>query len=157
VAPTLLVFFEPAVQHVGVHAMLPGYGSNGCPRALAGRYQFSFELGCVGTVGASGRILGEVWVFEHGVHDGLRAHDLARCENSIQDGFAGRLRRTSEGAQCATGLFAVVAGVDAVRMALGALDGHGAGSDLEGRGSCPWSRLVSPAHFAPFEGMDVFD
>ena len=91
-APTLLVFFEPAVQHVGVHAMLPGYGSNGCPRALAGRYQFSFELGCVGTVGASGRILGEVWVFEHGVHDGLRAHDLARCENSIQDGFAGRLR-----------------------------------------------------------------
>jgi len=42
-------------------------------------------------VGASGRILGKVWVFEHGVHDGLRAHDLARCENSIQDGFAGRL------------------------------------------------------------------
>lgn len=72
--------------------MLPGYGSNGCPRALAGRYQFSFELGCVGSVGASGRILGEVWVFEHSVHDGLRAHDLARCESSIQDGFAGRLR-----------------------------------------------------------------
>ena len=88
----MLVFFEPAVQHVGIHAMLPGYGCNGRTGDLAGRYQFCFELGCVGTVGASGRILGEVWVFEHGVHDGLRAHDLARCENSIQDGFAGRLQ-----------------------------------------------------------------
>ena len=41
--------------------------------------------------GTSGRILGEVWVFEHGVHDGLRAHDLARCKRSIQDGLTGRL------------------------------------------------------------------
>jgi hypothetical protein len=64
--------------------MLPGYGSDGNTGDLAGRYQLSFELGCVGTVDASGRILGKVGVFEHGVHDGLRAHDLARCESSIQ-------------------------------------------------------------------------
>jgi hypothetical protein len=31
-------------------------------------------------VGASGRILSKVWVFEHDVHDGLRAHDLAMRE-----------------------------------------------------------------------------
>lgn len=77
-APTLLVFFEPAVQHVGIHAMLSSYGGNGNTGLLAGCHQFGLELAGVGAVGTSGRILGEAWVFEHGVHDGLRAHDLAR-------------------------------------------------------------------------------
>ena len=58
--------------------MAPGYGSNGSTRLLAGRHQFGFELTCVGPVGTPGRISGKVWFFEHGVHDGLRAHDL--CE-----------------------------------------------------------------------------
>jgi hypothetical protein len=91
------MFFEPAVQHVGIHAMAPGYGRNGSAWLLAGRHQFRFELACVGPVGTSGRISGKVWFFEHGVHDGLRAHDLARCEASIQDGFTGRLRRSGTG------------------------------------------------------------
>jgi hypothetical protein len=52
-------------------------------------------LARVGAMGTPGRISGKVWFFEHGVHDGLRAHDLARCEASIQDGFTGRLRWTT--------------------------------------------------------------
>ena len=87
------MFFEPAVKHVGIHALASGYGSNGSTRLLAGRHQLGFELACVGPVGTPGRISGKVWFFEHGVHDGLRAHDLARCEASIQDGFTGRLVR----------------------------------------------------------------
>ena len=72
--------------------MASGYGGNGSTRLLAGRNQFGFELACVGPVGAPGRISGKVWFFEHGVHDGLRAHDLARYKTSIQGGFTGRLR-----------------------------------------------------------------
>ena len=56
--------------------MLPGYSGN-----------VSFELSYVGAVGTPDRIASKVGFFEHGVHDGLRAHDLARCESSIQDGF----------------------------------------------------------------------
>ena len=44
-------------------------------------------------LGRPTRISGKGGFFEHGVHDGLRAHDLARYENSIQDGLAGRLVR----------------------------------------------------------------
>lgn len=40
---------------------------------------------------ATGRVSGNLYFFEHGVHDLLRAHDLARGEASDQDGFAGRL------------------------------------------------------------------
>jgi hypothetical protein len=45
-------------------------------------------------VRTTSRIFGGGWFFEHGVHDGLRAHDLARLKSSIQDGFAGRLQWT---------------------------------------------------------------
>ena len=51
-----------------------------------------FEFGAVASVGAPGRTSGYLYFFEHGVHDGLCAHDLAGLEVSIQDGIAGRLR-----------------------------------------------------------------
>ena len=86
------MFLEPAVQHVGVHAMASGYGRDGGCGLLAGRYQFGFELAGIGAVSTPGGISGKVGVFEHDVHDGLRARDLARCQSSIQDGLAGRLR-----------------------------------------------------------------
>ncbi len=79
------------MQHVGIHAMASGYGRDGGARLLAGRYQFGFDLTGVGAVAAPGGISGRVWFFEHDVHVGLRAHDLARCETSIQDEFAARL------------------------------------------------------------------
>ncbi len=47
------------------------------------------ECALIGAVAAPGGISGKVEVFEHGVHDGLRARDLARCQSSIQDGLAG--------------------------------------------------------------------
>jgi hypothetical protein len=37
------------------------------------------------------------------VHDGLRAHDLARCESSVQGGFAGRLQLIEGAAQAFNG------------------------------------------------------
>ncbi len=86
------MFFEPAVKHVGIHTMVSSYGSNGSTRLLAGRHQLGFELACVGPVGTPGRISVKVWFFEHGVHDELRAHYLARYETSIQGEFTGRLQ-----------------------------------------------------------------
>jgi hypothetical protein len=47
-------------------------------------------------VGRPTRISRKVWFFEHGVHGGLRAHDLARREGSIQDGFTARLLLTCD-------------------------------------------------------------
>ena len=85
------MLFEPAVQHIGVHPALPCQGSDGHARLLARRYQLTFELGRVGAVAAPRRVSGNLCFFEHGVHDGLRAHDLARLRRSIQDGIAGRL------------------------------------------------------------------
>lgn len=72
--------------------MTSGYGGNGSTWLLASRHQLGLELACVGPVGAPGRISAKVWFFEHGVHDVLRAHDLARYKTSIQGGFTGRLR-----------------------------------------------------------------
>ena len=85
------VFLEPAVQDIGVHALAASqcrYGSTGL---LAGGNQMGFEFGTVASVGAPGRTSAYLYFFEHGVHDGLCAHDLAGLEVSIQDGIAGRL------------------------------------------------------------------
>jgi hypothetical protein len=48
------MFFEPAVQDIGVHPMFPSQCRYGNTGLLAGRYQFGFELRRVGPVGASG-------------------------------------------------------------------------------------------------------
>ena len=69
-----------------------GQRCNGNAWLLAGRHQSGFELGRVGPVGAPRRITRNVWVFEHGVHDSLRAHDLARSERLVQGGFTAPLR-----------------------------------------------------------------
>ena len=86
---------EPAVQHIGVHPVLAGQCRNGHARMLAGRNQIGFELGRVCPVGAPGRIIGDLGIFEHSVHDELRAHDLARQPASIQHGFTVRIQRVS--------------------------------------------------------------
>ncbi len=66
---------------------------DGCSRLLACCDQFGFELVGVGPVGALARKSRSVCFSEHGVHDGLRAHDLARWERSVQDGVSGCLQR----------------------------------------------------------------
>ena len=66
---SVVVFLEPAVQHVGIHAMLHGQRGNRGPRALAGCDQIGFELGAVCAVAASRRVTGQLRVFEHGVHE----------------------------------------------------------------------------------------
>ena len=52
-ASTALVFLEPAVQNIGIHAMLPRQCRDGGPRMLARGHQFGFELRRIGPVGAS--------------------------------------------------------------------------------------------------------
>ena len=64
---------------------------DGSAGQLAGGNQLGFEFGCVGSMGAPGRTSGCLYFFEHGVHDCLCAHDLARSEIAIQNGIAGRL------------------------------------------------------------------
>ena len=91
-AATALVFLEPAVQHVGVHALLARQCRDGSTGLLACLHQLGLELRRVGPMRAPGRVSGNLCFFEHGVHDLLRAHYLARGAASDQDGFAGRLR-----------------------------------------------------------------
>lgn len=43
----LTVLLEPAMQHVGFHAMFTRRGGNGCPGLLARGDQFSLELRAV--------------------------------------------------------------------------------------------------------------
>ena len=49
-----LMFFEPAVQDIGVHPMLSRQCCDRHTCLLASSYQFGFELRRVGPVGASG-------------------------------------------------------------------------------------------------------
>jgi len=89
------MLFEPAVQHIGVHAMAVGQGRDGSSRFQASGNQFRLEGWGVGSEGTPGGVSRNVRVFEHGVHDGLRAHDVARRRESHQDGFTARLRTTT--------------------------------------------------------------
>ena len=86
---------EPAVEHVGVHAVLQGQGGNGGARLLARGHKFSFELRGVGAVRAPHGVTRGLRFFEHSVHARLRAHDLAQTPTSLQDGFAVCLRSNS--------------------------------------------------------------
>ena len=52
-APSAMVLIEPAVQHIGVHAMLVRQCSDGCARLVAGSHQLGLEGGCVSAMGAS--------------------------------------------------------------------------------------------------------
>ena len=89
---TLAVFLEPAVQHIGVHAVLQGDRGNRGAGLLASRHQFGLELWGVGAVRTPHRIAGCLRDFEHHVHGRLRAHDLPQADQVIQDGLATRLR-----------------------------------------------------------------
>lgn len=64
----LVVFLKPAVQHVGIHAVLQGKRSNGGTRAKAGCYQVNLELSAVRAVRTAHRLRGNMRVFEHRVH-----------------------------------------------------------------------------------------
>ena len=88
----LTVLLEPAMQHVGIHAMFTRRGGNGCPGLLACGDQFSLELRAVdpASAGDTGARIGNL--LRHGVHDGLRGRDGA-CKSSFGvDGLAGRIQ-----------------------------------------------------------------
>ena len=88
---TLTVLLEPAMQHVGIHAMFTRRGGNGCAGLLACGDQFSLELRAVdpASAGGMGARIGNL--LRHGVHDGLRGHDGACNCSSRVDGLAGRI------------------------------------------------------------------
>lgn len=90
------------MQHIGVHRIGAGHRGNRCARNSAGSDKFGLEFAGVGPVRTSGRIPGSLRIFEHRVHDWLRAHDLARSRSTIQDGFAGRIRSKAAGLACRT-------------------------------------------------------
>lgn len=52
VKPAKAVLLQPAVQHVGVHRMLPGQACDGNAGLQASGHQFGFELCRVGAMGA---------------------------------------------------------------------------------------------------------
>ena len=88
----LTMLLEPAMQHVGIHAMFTRRGGNGCAGLLARGDQFSLELRAVdpARAGDTGARMGNL--LRHGVHDGLRGHDGAcNCSFGV-DGLAGRIR-----------------------------------------------------------------
>ena len=87
----LTVLLEPAMQHVGIHAMFTRRGGNRCAGLLACGDQFSLELRAVdpASAGDAGARIGNL--LRHGVHDGLRGHDGACNCSSRVDGLAGRI------------------------------------------------------------------
>ncbi len=89
---SLVVLLEPAVQYVGIHAMLQSQCCNGCSRLHASGHQPGLELRGIGAVGTAHCVARGVSVFEHRVHGKLCAHDLAQTHTREQDGLAGRLR-----------------------------------------------------------------
>lgn len=68
-AQTMLL--EPAMQHIGIHAMFTRRGGNRCARLQARGDQFSLELWCIGAARARHRITRGLSVFEHRVHGGF--------------------------------------------------------------------------------------
>ena len=88
-AQTMLL--EPAMQHIGIHAMFTRRGGNRCAGLLARGDQFNLELRAVdpARAGDTGARMGNL--LRHGVHDGLRGHDGAcNCSFGV-DGLAGRI------------------------------------------------------------------
>ena len=67
----LTVLLEPAMQHVGIHAMFTRRGGNGCPGLLACGDQFSLELRAVDPASACGAGARIGNLLRHGVHDGF--------------------------------------------------------------------------------------
>ncbi len=59
---------------------------------LTGSYDLRFERRAIRTMAAPGRKNWRFRIFEHGVHDLLRAHYLQRLRPSQQGDFPGRLR-----------------------------------------------------------------
>lgn len=87
----LTVLLEPAMQHVGIHAVFTRRGGNRCAGLLACSDQFSLELRAVDTASAGGAGARIGNLLRHGVHDGLRGHDGACNCSSRVDGLAGRI------------------------------------------------------------------
>ena len=67
-AQTMLL--EPAMQHVGIHAMFTRRGGNRCAGLLARGDQFSLELRAVDAALAQARVVRIGSFLRHGVHDG---------------------------------------------------------------------------------------
>ena len=91
---TQTVLLEPAMQHIGIHAMFTRCCGNGCAGLLARGDQLSLEMRAVDPASAwgTGARIGNL--LSHGVHDGLRGHDGAcNCSFGV-DGVAGRIRRS---------------------------------------------------------------
>ena len=86
------MLLEPAMQHIGIHAMFTRRGGNRRAGLLARGDQFSFELRTVdpASAGDTGARIGNL--LRHGVHDGLRGHDGARNVSFGVDGLAGRIQ-----------------------------------------------------------------
>ena len=88
----LTVLLEPAMQHVGIHAVFTRRGGNRCAGLLACGDQFSLELRAVDPASAGGAGVRMGNLLRHGVHDGLRGHDGAcNCSFGV-DGLAGRIQ-----------------------------------------------------------------
>ena len=66
--PAQTMLLEPAMQHIGIHAMFTRRGGNRCAGLLARRDQFSLELWRIGAARARHRITRGVRIFEHRVH-----------------------------------------------------------------------------------------
>ena len=104
---SLAVFLAPAVQHVGIHAMLERQCCDGGTRLHARGHQLDLELRGVGAVRTAYCIARGLRVFEHRVHGKLRAHDLAQAANQVQDGLAGRIHQSARDLTKAVGAVAV--------------------------------------------------
>ena len=66
--PAQTMLLEPAMQHIGIHAVFTRRGGNRCAGLLARGDQFSLELWRIGAARARHRITRGVRIVEHRVH-----------------------------------------------------------------------------------------
>lgn len=90
--PAQTMLLEPAMQHIGIHAMFTRRGGNRCTWLQACGDQLGLELRAVDPTRARDGIARWGSLLRHGVHDDLRGHDGAWKSSVRVDGITGRIR-----------------------------------------------------------------
>ena len=88
---TKTVLLEPAMQHIGIHAMFTRRGGNRCAGLQARGDQLGLELWRIGAARARHRITRGLRIFEHRVHggfvDAILLKELFRIKMGLPAGY----------------------------------------------------------------------
>ena len=90
--PAQTLLLEPAMQHIGIHAMFTRRGGDRCAGLQARGDQFDLELWRIGAARARHRIARGLRIFEHRVHgcfvDAILLKELFSIKMGLPDAYA---------------------------------------------------------------------